>query len=69
MLNTDLFLASIISKIVDGLNGEYLNARSKTYEQVIRWLRVENKIQLKSISLRSVDNGNEAYTRAAMLSD
>ncbi|MFC3415576.1 DUF5117 domain-containing protein [Algoriphagus hitonicola] len=56
LLNTDMLLVSRISKIAEGLGGGYMNAGSKTNEQVIRWSRVENKIHLRSISFRSVAN-------------
>jgi hypothetical protein len=56
LFNTDMLLVSRISKIADGLGGGYLNAGSKTNEQVIRWSRVQNNIHLRSISFRNIAN-------------
>lgn len=53
-LEKDMLWVSRISKIPSGLGGGYLNAGSKTNEQVVRWSRVQNKIHLKSISFNNV---------------
>ena len=53
-LEKDMLLVSRIAKIPAGLGGGYLNAGSKTNEQVVRWSRVNNSIHLKSISFNSV---------------
>ncbi|MFT7085355.1 MAG: hypothetical protein ACJAV5_001072 [Vicingaceae bacterium] len=55
-LEKDMLLVSRIAKIPAGLGGGYLNAGSKTNEQVIRWTRVNNSIHLKSISFNSIAN-------------
>ena len=54
LLNTDMLLVSRISKIAAGLGGGYMNAGSKTNEQVVRWSRVQNNIHLRSISYSNV---------------
>jgi hypothetical protein len=54
VLERDLLLVSRIAKIPAGLGGGYLNAGSKTNEQVIRWSKVNNTIHLKSVSFNSV---------------
>ena len=51
-----MLLVSRIAKIPAGLGGGYLNAGSKTNEQVVRWTRVNNSIHLKSISFNSIAN-------------
>lgn len=56
LLNTDMLLVSRISKIAAGLGGGYMNAGSKTNEQVIRWSRVNNNIHLRSVSFTNVAN-------------
>lgn len=53
-LEKDFLLVSRIAKIPAGLGGGYVNAGSKTNEQVIRWYRFENKILLKSIAYKNV---------------
>ncbi len=54
LLERDLLLVSRIAKIPADLGGGYLNAGSKTNEQVIRWSKVNNSIHLKSVSFNSV---------------
>jgi hypothetical protein len=54
LLNADMLLVSRISKIAAGLGGGYMNAGSKTNEQVVRWSRVQNNIHLRSISYSNV---------------
>jgi len=56
LLGKDMLLVSRISKIAAGLGGGYINAGSKTNEQVIRWWRVNNNIHLNSVSYNSVAN-------------
>ena len=55
-LDKDMLLVSRIAKIPSGLGGGYVNAGSKTNEQIVRWSRVQNSIHLKSISYSSVAN-------------
>jgi len=55
-LEKDMLLVSRIAKIPADLGGGYLNAGSKTNEQVVRWSRVNNSIYLKSMSFNSVAN-------------
>ena len=55
-LDKDMLLVSRIAKIPEGLGGGYINAGSKTNEQVIHWSRVNNSIHLKSISFNNVAN-------------
>lgn len=53
-LEKDMLLVSRIAKIPAGLGGGYVNAGSKTNEQIIKWYRVKNSIHLKSIAYASV---------------
>ena len=53
-LQKDLLWVTRISKIPNGLGGGYVNAGSKTNEQVVHWTRLDNTILLKSISFSSV---------------
>ena len=55
-LDKDMLLVSRIAKIPEALGGGYINAGSKTNEQVIHWSRVNNSIHLKSISFNNVAN-------------
>jgi hypothetical protein len=54
LLEKDMLLVSRIAKIPSGLGGGYVNAGSKTNEQIVHWSRVQNSIHLKSISYNSV---------------
>jgi len=54
MLDKDMLLVSRISKIASGLGGGYVNAGSKTNEQLIRWSMVRNKIHLKTVSYANI---------------
>ncbi|NQX80735.1 MAG: zinc-dependent metalloprotease [Flavobacteriaceae bacterium] len=56
LLGRDMLLVSRISKIAAELGGGYLNAGSKTNEQLVRWSRIRNKIVLRSVSYTSVAN-------------
>ncbi|GLR15840.1 zinc-dependent metalloprotease [Portibacter lacus] len=55
-LEKDMLWVSRISKIPNGVGGGYVNAGSKTNEQLVRWTRVNDAIHLKSISYNSVAN-------------
>lgn len=52
----DMLWVTRISKIPDGFGGGYVNAGSKTNEQVVQWARVDNSILLRSISYANVAN-------------
>lgn len=54
MLEKDMLLVSRISKIPTGLGGGYVNAGTKTNEQIVKWYRVQNSIHLKSVAYSSV---------------
>jgi hypothetical protein len=56
LFTKDMLLVSRISKIAAGFGGGYINAGSKTNEQLIRWERIDNSIHLKSVSYNSVAN-------------
>ena len=55
-LGDDMLLVSRISKIAPGIGGGYVNAGSKSNEQLVRWQRVDDNIHLKSISFNAVAN-------------
>ena len=54
LLGRDMLLVSRIAKIPAELGGGYLNAGSKTNEQLVQWTRINNKLQLRSVSYSSV---------------
>ncbi|WP_273443988.1 zinc-dependent metalloprotease [Neolewinella agarilytica] len=53
-LERDMLLVSRIAKIPSGLGGGYVNAGSKTNEQLVRFARVNDRIHLTSESYNSV---------------
>ncbi|MGC1632124.1 MAG: zinc-dependent metalloprotease, partial [Gelidibacter sp.] len=56
LLNKDMLLVSRISKLPSGLGGGYVNAGSKTNEQLITWERFQDKILIKIKSYAAVAN-------------
>jgi hypothetical protein len=54
LLGKDMLLVSRIAKIPANLGGGYMNAGSKTNEQLVQWTRNHHSIHLKSISYSSV---------------
>ncbi|UII23926.1 zinc-dependent metalloprotease [Fulvivirga ligni] len=56
LLEKDMLLISRISKIGANFNSGYVNAGTKTGEQLIRWEKFHKKILLKSISYNAVAN-------------
>lgn len=57
-LKKDILLVSRIAKIPQGLGGGYLNAGSKSNQQVVQWSREGNKLLLRSISYTNVADQN-----------
>lgn len=56
LLNKDMLLVSRISKLPSNLGGGYVNAGSKTNEQLITWERFQDKILIKVKSYNAVAN-------------
>jgi hypothetical protein len=54
LLDIDMLLVSRISKIGAGMGGGYVNAGTKTNEQLVSWNRINNTIHLRSVSYRNV---------------
>ena len=54
LLDRDMLLVSRIAKIPTALGGGYLNAGSKTNEQLVRWSRRHDRLYLRSVSYGSV---------------
>ncbi|RXG18416.1 putative protein DUF5118 [Leeuwenhoekiella aestuarii] len=53
LLGKDMLLVSRIAKVPAGYGGGYVNAGSKVNEQVVRWIRRGNKIDVKVISFEN----------------
>ena len=54
LLDKDMLLVSRIAKIPAELGGGYLNAGSKTNEQLVHWSRVNDALHLTSVSYSNV---------------
>ncbi len=54
LLDRDMLLVSRIAKIPAALGGGYLNAGSKTNEQLVHWSRVNDALHLTSVSYSNV---------------
>ncbi len=59
-LNKDMLLVSRIAQIPSNLGGGYLNAGSKTNQQVVEWTRFQNKILLKVKSYSEITRDSTA---------
>ena len=53
LLGKDMLLVSRIAKVPAGYGGGYVNAGSKVNEQVVRWVRRSDKIDVKVISFEN----------------
>ena len=53
LLSKDLLLVSRIAKVPSGYGGGYVNAGSKINEQVIRWEKRDDKVDVKVISFEN----------------
>ncbi|HUH27724.1 zinc-dependent metalloprotease [Gelidibacter sp.] len=56
LLNKDMLLVSRMSKLPSNLGGGYVNAGSKTNEQLVTWERFQDKILIKVKSYNAVAN-------------
>ncbi|QED37978.1 zinc-dependent metalloprotease [Antarcticibacterium arcticum] len=58
----DMLLVSRIAKVPSGFGGGYVNAGSKVNEQVVRWTRRGNNVDMKIISFENQsDEGSPIY--------
>ncbi|WP_445383408.1 zinc-dependent metalloprotease [Robiginitalea sp. IMCC43444] len=68
-LERDLLWVSRIAQLPNGLGGGYVNAGSKTNEQVVHWTRFRNKILLKSKSYVNVADSSKAINRSVQVNN
>lgn len=54
LLKRDFLWVSRIAKIPNGFGGGYINAGSKTNEQLVQWSKARDKVLLRSVSYASV---------------
>ena len=66
LLSKDMLLVSRIAKLPDNFGGGYINAGSKVNEQVVRWERRDDHIDLKVISFQNLsDEESPIYSSVA----
>ena len=68
-LNQDMLWVSRIAQIPNGLGGGYVNAGSKTNEQVVHWERFQNKILLKIKSYVNVAEEGKAIRNSVKVNN
>jgi hypothetical protein len=68
-LNKDMLWVSRIAQIQNGLGGGYVNAGSKTNEQVVQWTRFRNKILLKSKSFVNTADSTKAISNSVRVNN
>ncbi len=69
LLEKDLLWVSRIAQIPNGLGGGYVNAGSKTNEQVVHWKRFQNKILLKVKSYSNVADSSKAISKSVQVNN
>lgn len=58
LLNQDMLLVSRIAKVPAGFGGGYVNAGSKVNEQVVRWIKRGQNVDVKIISFENESDEN-----------
>ncbi|NER13703.1 DUF5117 domain-containing protein [Leptobacterium flavescens] len=69
LLDKDMLLVSRIAQIPAGLGGGYVNAGSKTNEQIVVWERFQNKILLKVKSYNAVADDSQAISNSVKVNN
>ena len=69
LLKKDMLWVSRIAQIPQGLGGGYVNAGSKTNEQVVHWTRFNDKILLKIKSYTSVADSTKAISKSVAVNN
>lgn len=68
-LKKDMLWVTRISQIPNGLGGGYMNAGSKTNEQVVQWERFQDKILLKILSYTNVADSTKAISNSVRVNN
>ncbi|GMN10243.1 zinc-dependent metalloprotease [Croceitalea sp. MTPC9] len=68
-LNKEMLWVSRIAQIQNGLGGGYVNAGSKTNEQVVHWVRFRDKILLKSKSFVNIADSTKAISNSVRVNN
>ncbi|WBU90982.1 zinc-dependent metalloprotease [Cellulophaga omnivescoria] len=68
-LGKDMLWVTRISKIPTGLGGGYMNAGSKTNEQLVHWVRFQDKVLLKGKSYDNVADSSKAISASVKVNN
>lgn len=68
-LEKDMLWVSRIAQIPTGLGGGYVNAGSKTNEQVVHWQRYQDKILLKIKSFSNIADSTKAISKSVQVNN
>lgn len=68
-LDKDMLWVTRIAKIPTGLGGGYMNAGSKTNEQMVNWTRFQDKILLKSKSYANIADSTKAISASVKVNN
>ncbi|KSA12677.1 MULTISPECIES: zinc-dependent metalloprotease [Maribacter] len=68
-LGQDMLWVSRIAQLQNGVGGGYVNAGSKTNEQVVHWIRFRDKILLKSKSFINVADSTKAISSSVKVNN
>jgi len=69
LLEKDMLWVSRIAQIPTGLGGGYVNAGSKTNEQVVHWQRYQDKILLKIKSFSNIADSTKAISKSVQVNN
>ncbi|WP_158975251.1 zinc-dependent metalloprotease [Cellulophaga sp. L1A9] len=69
VLNRDMLWVSRIAQIPSGLGGGYMNAGSKTNEQVVHWVRFQDKVLLKIKSFSNIASSAKAISKSVLVNN
>lgn len=69
VLEKDMLWVTRIAQIPEGLGGGYMNAGSKTNEQVVHWQRFQDKILLKVKSYNNVADSTKAISNSVRVNN
>ncbi|NYJ26866.1 zinc-dependent metalloprotease [Allomuricauda sp. ARW1Y1] len=69
LLEKDMLWVSRIAQIPDNLGGGYVNAGSKTNEQVVHWQRYQNKILLRVKSYTNIADSTKAISSSVKVNN
>ncbi|MBA80288.1 MULTISPECIES: zinc-dependent metalloprotease [unclassified Leeuwenhoekiella] len=64
LFNKDMLLVSRIAKVPSEYGGGYVNAGSKVNEQVVRWERRDNKVDIKVISFENESDSESPISKS-----